>query len=115
MAVIWLELSVNILVHINSISKGMESIAVIPVLVDHFHCDRVHTNFKQVPIKYNGAISKIASNISCDHWLVIDHKISNISTEEIDEDWLLAWRWHSHQFEMNRGFSKVESSFRQRK
>lgn len=89
MAIVWLKLSVQVLIQVYLICECVDSIAIIPVVVDHLHGDLVQSNFQHVAIQNDLSISEEVTDSEWWNWITIDNQIGNISSKEIEENWLL--------------------------
>lgn len=107
MAIVWLELSVQILVQVNLVREGVDAVAVIPIVVYQLHSDLIQSNLKHITVQNNLAVPEKVANGQWWHCLPVYYQVGNIRTKEIKENWILLRTWHFCQVERNSCFSEI--------
>lgn len=51
MAVVWLELRVQILMAVDLVGEGVDTVAIISIIIDKLNCHLVGSNLKQIVLK----------------------------------------------------------------
>lgn len=110
-AVVGLELSVQILLHVDLVGEGVDAVAIIAIVVDELDGDLVHTGSKEFAAQGDHAVLEIAANFSSDS-LAIDVQTCHACSKVVDEDWLFFGSRHRSEVEGDGGPTEVRGSSR---
>jgi hypothetical protein len=84
----------------------VDAVAIVSVVVNQLHRDLVHTGPKMLTAQSDHAILEIAASLSLDG-LAVNIQVCNIGSEEIEEEWLLAWIRHRREVERDGCLAEV--------
>lgn len=104
MAVIWLEIGVEVLLAIDLVDERVETVAVISVLIEKVNPGDVFSNF-QVLVERNHSVFVVFDILATD-LLSVNPKIIDLLAHEFKEDgWILRPR-HRRQIKIDRSLAQ---------